>query len=568
MFTLTRSVRFLSVLLALAFSSFAAPLHAQGPATVRGQSAPRSGDFKISGTIVNALTGAPLANARASIIDTRDRANPLWSMITAEDGRFEFTSLYQGKFALQGEKRGFLAAGYDQHETFSTAIVTGPGLESENLTLRLTPLGSIHGIVTDEVGDPVSGADITLYMTSDNFGFDRTFNFNRASTDDQGTFEFSALPPGTYFVSVRAHPWYALHPQSSFPQGTRPAPSSVPRSLDVTYPLTFYNGASDSQAATPIAVSGGDRVQVDLHLNPVPALHILVHVTQDPQQGAPMPSFQKRVFDSAEPISDFNGLQVEPGVFELTGIPAGTYSTQVFDSKARRVQTLNEVNLSENAQELDVTRADPGSSVKISLKTPRNEPLPKPLWVTLQRVGAPRQIVADQQVGKEGADGEVTLENVPAGKFRLRVGSPGRVFSVLRMNSQGSDLPAADTLDITSGASLDIAAYLAEGVVRVEGYVHSKGKPAVGVMVALIPKNPESHLEMFHRDQTDSDGSFTVRAVVPGSYTIVAVEDAWGFPWQQPGILDRYVQHGQNLTVGPLMTGSVQLPDPIEVQPH
>jgi len=70
------------------------------------------------------------------------------------------------------------------------------------------------------------------------------------------------------------------------------------------------------------------------------------------------------------------------------------------------------------------------------------------------------------------------------------------------------------------------------------------------------------------RDQSDFDGSFVLRGVIPGSYTIVAVEDAWGFQWMQPGVLARYVQHGQNLTIGELMKGSVRLPDPVEVQPR
>jgi len=84
----------------------------------------------------------------------------------------------------------------------------------------------------------------------------------------------------------------------------------------------------------------------------------------------------------------------------------------------------------------------------------------------------------------------------------------------------------------------------------------------------LVPKDPESHRELFRRDQSDLDGSFVLRGVIPGSYTIVAVEDAWGFQWMQPGVFGRYIQHGQNLTIGELMKGSVRLPDPVEVQPR
>jgi len=87
-----------------------------------------------------------------------------------------------------------------------------------------------------------------------------------------------------------------------------------------------------------------------------------------------------------------------------------------------------------------------------------------------------------------------------------------------------------------------------------------------GVMVILVPKDPELHQEMFRRDQSDLDGSFVLRGVIPGAYTIVAVEDAWGSAWLQPSVLLRYVEHGQNVTIGELTEGSMHLPDPVEVQ--
>ena len=92
--------------------------------------------------------------------------------------------------------------------------------------------------------------------------------------------------------------------------------------------------------------------------------------------------------------------------------------------------------------------------------------------------------------------------------------------------------------------------------------MRADSQPVAGVMIALVPKDPEAHRELFRRDQSDFDGSFVLRGVIPGSYTIVAVEDAWGFQWMQPGVLGRYVQHGQNVTIGELMKGSVRLPDP------
>ena len=97
---------------------------------------------KIAGTVVSAVTGAPLPQTRVSIADTRNRANMLW-MVTNESGRFEFDRLPPGKYSLVGAKRGFLNGAYQQHEQFSTAVVTGTEFDTTQLVLRLTPMASI-----------------------------------------------------------------------------------------------------------------------------------------------------------------------------------------------------------------------------------------------------------------------------------------------------------------------------------------------------------------------------------------------------------------------------------------
>ena len=122
-------------------------------------------------------------------------------------------------------------------------------------------------------------------------------------------------------------------------------------------------------------------------------------------------------------------------------------------------------------------------------------------------------------------------------------------------------------MTLAAGASPELTAWITGGVVKIEGVAKKEGKPVAGVMVVLIPKEPEAHREYFWRDQSDFDGTFTVAYIVPGIYTIVAVEDAWGFEWLQPGVLSRYAQHGQELTIGPLMRGTVRLPEAVEVQP-
>jgi hypothetical protein len=220
------------------------------------------------------------------------------------------------------------------------------------------------------------------------------------------------------------------------------------------------------------------------------------------------------------------------------------------------------MELVKDGQELDTSRSEPAARVKLSVKMPREEPFPKQFYLALQ--DSRRQNVAFKPVD---AAGETTFEDLPAGKYAILVYSPAKPYSVVRASSEGVNISGHD-LNVTPGASLNLAVFLVGGVVTVEGFAKRGDKPVAGVMVALVPKDPESHLEMFRRDQSDSDGSFVLRGVIPGSYTIFAVEDAWGFQWMQPGVLGRYVQHGQNLTIGELMKGSVHLPDPVEVQPR
>ena len=112
------------------------------------------GGFRIAGRVVNAKAGTPLERARVSITDTKNPQRSL-SVLTSDEGQFQFNGLPAGKFALEGAKRGFIRAAYDHHDQFSTAIVTGAGLDTESLILRLDPVAVLSGKILDEAGDPV-----------------------------------------------------------------------------------------------------------------------------------------------------------------------------------------------------------------------------------------------------------------------------------------------------------------------------------------------------------------------------------------------------------------------------
>jgi hypothetical protein len=56
--------------------------------------------------------------------------------------------------------------------------------------------------------------------------------------------------------------------------------------------------------------------------------------------------------------------------------------------------------------------------------------------------------------------------------------------------------------------------------------------------------------------------------VIPGEYTIVAIENGWDLDWSQPGVIARYLPNGEKLKVGTAAQGPVELSQSVAVQPR
>lgn len=519
--------------------------------------------FKIAGTVVNAVTGAPLERVRVSIANTRARAQRV-ETLTATGGHFEFTGVPPGKYSLQGARRGYLTSSYEQHEQYSTAIVTGPEFATDTLVLRLMPMAVITGHVLDESGEPVRHAQVQLFLQDHSGGMTRiTRVTGGSSTDDRGYFDFAVLRPGRYFVSVSATPWYAVHPATRQEGGE--SGRGALAALDVAYPTTYYGGGTESDGAAPIDLKGGEKQDVEIRLRPVPALHLTVRVPTEPPSETPnqpnvfrFPVLQKRVFDSVERVNVGQIQTPSPGVLEVTGVAAGRYDVSIRSTNPEEAQRFSEIDLEHDGQDLNVVQGE--TLAKLTVKLNSEETLPRQYAVGLR--DERQRIVAFAQ---GDANKQVSFPAVKPGKYAIVVLAPGKNYAVTRTIS-GAEARSGHGVNLASGTSMEVTAQLVEGVVVIDGVVEKSRKAMAGVMVVLVPNEPESHLELFRRDQSDFDGTFSLRGVVPGTYTIVAVQDAWGFEWLKAGALAKYVQYGQSVIIGEKMRGMVHLPEAVEVQ--
>jgi protocatechuate 3,4-dioxygenase beta subunit len=534
-----------------------------------------AGGYRIAGKVVSSTSGVPVSRARLTIASVRDR-DETRTIVTGDDGGFEFTHLDPGKYSLEAARPGYISSAFDQHERYSTAIVTGGEADSEHLVFRLTPQAVITGKIFDEAGEPVRHADVALYRQDRSSGVGLTRQVAKAPTDDRGSYEFAELSPGNYFVSANAKPWYALHTRA--PQGEDGAagPPEVARAFKVTYPTTYYADVTDSDEATPIPLRGGERLSIDLRVSPVAALHIIIRMAGGPEQGFAIPALLSKAFDSIENIvpqllnlgPDIAGNRrldnvsmPAPGTIELWGVPAGKYTVVMPENGAGKMDgAIAEFNLTRNGQELDLASGERVCSAKFVVHILGEDRLPEQLLVALQN--AEHKTVAAAPVD---ANGEAELLGIPPGKYVVLAATPAKDYAVVQITANGNQT-SGHTIDIAAGSAVEGTVSLVGGTGGVEGFAKRGGKGVPGAMVVLVPRDPAANSELFRRDQSDLDGSFSLATVVPGEYTIVAIEHGWDLDWSQPGVIAHYVEHGQRIVVNAGAQARIRLSDPVEVQ--
>jgi len=510
--------------------------------------------FRVAGTVVSKTDGRPLASARILLASVKNRQQRE-TVMTSDDGKFEFNRVPAGKYALTGTHRGFISGNYDQHDQFASAIVTGAGVDTENLVLKLAPAAVISGRVLDEVGEPIRNANVTLYYDDHQEGVHQIHAASGGQTDDLGAFDLASLNPGTYFLSVSAEPWYAVHA----PYELNRSQPMVDPSLDVTYPVTYYPDVIDPESATPISIRGGEHLQLDLHLNPVPSIHLIVHVPHatGEHQPVPYPQLEQPVFGDAVPTQNRGTRMVSPGTWEITGIPPGRYNLRVMGPSSGF--QISGVDLTGSTQELEATSGETLCRVKLSLVRPDGDPAQLNVGLRANNRFLPGFLRPDSK-------GEVSFENVSPGRYEVMVFGSGRQYSVAQVSAEGAEV-VGHSVVLVPGASASLSVVATLGGAEVQGIAKRAGKGFSGAMIVLVPKNPAGYRDLFRRDQSDLDGTFVFHDVVPGSYTVVAIENGWDLDWSQPEVIASYAKHGVPLQIADQAGQNLTLPSAVEVQP-
>ena len=544
------------------------------PSASKPAPAPDSGLYRIAGKVANAVTGEPVRRAMVAALAEADN-HAAASAVTDSDGHFALPGLPAAKYQLTASRRGYRTAFYDEHEEFSTAIVTGPGQDTGNLIFRLTPGSVLRGVITADGGDPVNDADVMLFRKPEGRRpGERIAEVDSATTDDTGAYEFGNLAAGEYLLAVKAEPWYALHPSGN---ESHPRPVNDPSAaLDVVYPITYYDSTTEEAEATTIVLAGGNREEADFTLHAVPALHIALQApgALEAVNAAAMPTLRQTIFGAksfTETMASSNNPQ--QGTLEFGGVAPGHYELALGDPP--RVVDLDAAV----SQQVDTVLGTPTVAVTGTIQMPSGSMLTEEATVILDSLDPAHRQNPIQTTCNRGA---FSFASVPSGVWQLWAGSSSTMLPIASI-ATGSRVHAGNQVTVRD-RPLTLVVTVRLGETRVEGFARRTGAPSdaqraptsslgwrnskgvAGVMVVLVPKNMAAWQGLIRRDQSDSDGSFALRDVVPGSYTIVAIEDGWNLDWARPEVIGRYLRGGIAVTVTDNSGKLVTLSEPLPVQ--
>ncbi len=509
--------------------------------------------YPVSGVVLDSVAGQPLPGFAVTL--TSDKGGAGQTVRSSNNGQFIFPAVPPAKYILSGTGPGYRAQGLNQHDNYFTGVAVGPKLDATNIVFRIQPDASIRGQVLDEQNEPVRNATAQLFRMEEVDGLRRAVSVTNDGTDDQGFYRFPHLGPGTYYVALSARPWYARYaPKGAMGSQVQPFDADTAArvqqeaaELDVAYPLTFYPDVDDSSQATAITLHAGERFTADVVMRAVPAAHLKIHYDQGRQ--GPGPTIMQRVFDGLMiPVFASQGYGYGQGTFEFGGLAPGHYTLElqggVTDKSGGKSGWYRDIDL---YGDMEISASEsPGMATVTGLVTYEGAPAPNRDTAYIELRNLETSDSWTGVVSDKGLFGLKDNELRPGTYQAVLYGAPDWILT--RIIAQNAKVQGAQ-ITLTAGASAKLACTATRVSANLPGIVMQNDQPVSGAMVLLVPDDGTRDQQRYRRDESDSDGTFTLRQVIPGRYTAVAIQDGWNLEWGDPAVLNPYLAKGEKVTV-------------------
>ncbi len=510
--------------------------------------------YLIRGVVVRHGTNQPLKRARVTIT-RNDHPDQQVSLNTAEDGHFTFTNVPQGKYTLAVEYRGVQKT-FEQDDFFSTGIVTGPALDSEHIVFQFPAPTSIVVKVLDGENEPVQNAQVWLFRRRIASGWAQIELASQSYGDPEGVCRLAHLEPGTYYLGASGRPWYAQN--RSMNQG--PGPQSAETSeLDVAYPITYYAATQDPNSATPVNVAEGDSAQLQITLRAVPATHTSIEGIAgdpDPARGGQLGG---QVMTTVEAIGP-GGIRLQTNTSayvsdggsdrQIEGLAPGNYVVSLarFGSRGEGPEPLGMVKINA-AGDTKVSASDVANGTRVAghLALENGEHADSlGIWLGQPGNGQNAFCPAKPDGSFNCRMGGAPSGNIAPGSYEIRLLNTNSYY-VKSVEVKGASY-SSGLLDVREGAAVNLSVVGAKGLTKVNGIAQKEGRPLSGAMVLLVPRD-SGHGTGIPRDQSDSDGTFTLLHVKPGRYSLIAIDNGHDLEYHNLRVLRPYLLQAQTIEI-------------------
>ena len=554
------------------------------PVLVTGQEIKSATTYRITGTAVSSRDGSPVRRCQITVrpSDSPGRmqvpglspfrgrqpvSNELSAIVDAS-GHFSIDLPSAGMWVLSGSAPGFRAQMYEHHENFFSSIVLTPSAPSYRAELRLDPDSLITGYVIDEGGEPVRNARLGLYSAAPSIpngltpqGIARFF----AQTDDRGHYEFSGLAPGSYQISVQAEPWYAQAVRGGVRSTSLADSSPANLALDVIYPLTWFPGVTDKSSAGTITLKGGEALRADFNLVPAPAVHLRVAAASDLTTAPPVSSRDRGGIGNGiapPPVipllakvtnDEFSGANLTTrmdanGQVDVGGLSPGLYRVGLGrDDHGTSGGPVQFLRITGEQRSVDLSSAIPAADLTIHFEGDTSDSRIQVALTDLESGAVFRSFAQGDlrragQHAQAGDDSDRRIQ-VPPGRYRV-VLAAGDDLSLTGISIKGKLVPSR-VIAVESGAAI-VSLQVAHGRGSVSGTVRLDKQPISAAMVMLVPASlgETGDIDVLRRDQTNTDGSFSLEGILPGEYILLAMHRGWDVNWHDPRTLQTYLLRG------------------------
>ena len=575
----------------------------------------------IAGCVVEGLSNRPVAGAIVSLIGAGLGTTP--RAMTNANGDFVFRRLTRGSYSLTASRPGYVdgAPGRRRPGGMSAPIDIGEGQRVADVVIPLWRHATISGLVTDEAGEPIIGAQVTAFQRLRVSGGYRIGRRSVAVTDDRGVYRIASLEPGDYLVAFvwretsvplataelmrrglsgsdpTVHQMLrerlTLQPNvgvvgsagamqvgasvRDLPSGSTSLPPSDGAVL--IYPTQFYPGAASADRATIVKVgSGQDRNGVDLVLSAMKTISISGMLIGP--EGAVGSTALHLVPAGDATMSEFETsatMTDQTGAFTFLGVPPGQYTVKVSSTSrptaapataseaatlfAEKPVTVGDRNLTNVVVMLQRAARVAG---RIEFDGARDRPDAATLTrvpVMLEQADATMSMTA---AGHADDTGAFKTAGAPPGHYLVRIGTISG-WTLRDVRAEGRDI-SETPLDLRTTDVNDVVITFTDRPTRISGSVStSDGAPDPDAIVIALPVDQSAwsgaalNPRRVRSTHASSNGSYTIAALPPGEYSLVAIHEDTTGDWQDPRVLEQLARSGSDVELGEGDTRSVDL---------